>query len=126
MTTEINNPTYNFVNGVASLKDDCLNRPLDEASLRATRVFGKLMLTKGTKFDPTNHKMVQFLLSTSEKYIKAELFIIGSRGQIITDQRVFLNVAKENIAIQQGPNFWFVELIHPSVDVDACAIVEFK
>ena len=118
------NLNYNFDNAIMSLKDG--ENPLNEAELRKVRVFGKLMLNKGNKFDTEKRVLSQFIKSDSQNHIRAELFLLGSRGQIITDNRVFVNVQIEGIKIKQGRNFWFVELVHPSIDIDSCESVEFE
>ena len=103
-----------FNNAVGSIKE---GESVNEEALRNTRVFAKLMLSKGNKFDATiKPKLGDFLLSESNKFIRAECFIIGSRGQRITVDKLFINVNVENISMKPVQGGWIVELIHPSFD----------
>ena len=102
-----------FNNAVASIKD---GESVNIEALRETRVFAKLMLAKGTKFSATKPKLKDFLLSESGEFIRAECFILGSKGQRITVDKLFINVAVKDTAMKPIQGGWVVELIHPSFD----------
>lgn len=106
---------YNFDNAVASLKDGA--KPLNEEALRETRVFAKLMLPAGSKYDSIQSPN-DFMLSESGEFIRAEMFIVNKRGTMVTDHRTFVNVRKDakiqRIAKQK---LFFVELIHPTLNL---------
>jgi len=113
----------NFVNGLATLKDS--NTVIDEAVLRQTKVYGKLMMSKGIKFGEVTDRS-QFLLSDSGDFIRAELFIIGKNGTIVTDNRLFLNVAIDSdIGIDEVNKCYVVELIHPRFDPSKLVKADF-
>lgn len=113
-----------FTNGVATLKAGA--KPIDESVFREHRIFGKLMLVKGNKFDPKHKKLDQFLKNESGTFIRAEAFMIGKSGQMISlGSRIFLNVELKGIEIYQNDNFWFVEMQHPKVDVTSLKPVKF-
>ena len=104
----------NFTNAVASIKDGAT---INESALRETTVYGKLMLKAGMKFDKVKSTK-DFLLSDSKKFIRAELFIINKRGNMVVDQRLWLNVSIEaKIMKDTSTKMYFVELIHPTVDL---------
>jgi len=106
-----------FNNGVASVKRGF---SIDESKIRECNVYAKLMLNKGTKYADK-----AFLKSQSGEFIKAELFIIGSRGQIIMDNRMFVSIDPTKSNLQTNGNMWFVELQHPSLDVSQCETAEW-
>lgn len=125
MNEQNNEQHINFNNALASLIPGA--KPIDEEALRGVKVFGKLMLKRGNKFDETNTSLDQFIASENGDHIKAEMFILGSRNQIISQgKRVFLNVQKEGIQVIKADKFWFVELIHPTLDLSTCEVVEFS
>lgn len=111
------NQIISFNNGLASVKEDFT---IDEAKLRNCRVFAKLMLNKGTKYSDKS-----FLTNEEGTFIRAELFIIGSLGQIIYDQRMFVNIDPNKSKLQTNGTMWFVELQHPSLDPDKAEVVEW-
>lgn len=104
----------NFANAVATLKDGAT---INESALRETTVYAKLMLQAGMKFDKV--KSVQdFILSAKGEHIRAELFIINSKGNMVIDQRLWVNVDKSaKIMRDDHSRMFFVELIHPTVDL---------
>ncbi len=107
--------TISFNNAVATLKD---NAVIDEAGLRSTAVYGKLMLQAGMKF-ATVKSVKDFLLSDSKKFIRAELFYINKHGTMVVDQRLWLNVAIDaKIMKDASTKMYFVELIHPVINLD--------
>lgn len=104
----------NFNNAIATLKDEAV---IDEAGLRATQVYAKLMLKSGMKFDKVK-SVKDFLLSTKGSHIKAELFYINNRGNMVIDNRLWLSVDKDaKIMKDANSRMYFVELIHPTVDL---------
>ena len=107
----------NFNNGVASVKEGFT---IDESKLRQVTVYAKLMLNKGTK-----HSDKSFMKSQSGAFIKAELFIIGSKGQIILDNRLFVSIDPTKSKLLTNGSMWFVELEHPSLDVSKCESAEW-
>jgi len=107
----------NFNNGVASIKEGFV---IDESKLRNCNVYAKLMLNKGTKYADKS-----FMKSQSGNFIKAELFIIGSKGQIIYDNRLFVSIDPSKSKLLTGDNIWFVELEHPSLDVSQAESAEW-
>ena len=110
-----NNNSINFVNALATVKD---NASINEVGLRDTTVYAKLMLKSGKKFN-TVKSTKDFLLSESGKYIKAELFYINKRGIAVYDNRMWLNVAIDaKIMRDDASKMYFVELIHPTLDLD--------
>lgn len=109
------NQLISFNNGIASVKE---GQTVDEQALRNTQVYAKLMLSKGNKFNAKTKSMDQFILSESKEYISAEMFILGSRGQMIVVDKVFLNINPTQSSIKPFNNSWVCELIHPSFDVD--------
>lgn len=114
---------YNFNNAVASLKDDA--KPLDEAILRDTKVYAKLMISKGNKFEDVKSRDM-FMLSSEGNYIRAELFILKSNGQMVIDHRVFVNVdINSKIMANKAGKFYYVELIHPTIDVSKDEAIDF-
>jgi hypothetical protein len=106
-----------FNNGVASVKEGFI---IDESKLRATTVYAKLMLNKGTK-----HADKSFMKSASGAFIKAEAFVIGSKGQIVFDNKLFLSIDPTKSKLLTNGSMWFVELEHPSIDVSKCESVEW-
>ena len=107
--------TISFNNAVATLKDGAV---IDEAGLRTTAVYGKLMLQAGMKFDKVK-SVKDFLLSDSKKFIRAELFYINKHGTMVVDQRLWLNVAIDaKIMKDTSTKMYFVELIHPVINLD--------
>ena len=107
----------NFNNGIASVKEGF---NIDESKLRNCNVYAKLMLSKGTKYVDKN-----FMKSKSGEFIKAELFIVGSNGQIIFDNRVFVNIDPKKSKLLTSNNMWFVELEHPSLDISKAESAEW-
>mgnify|MGYP003589760131 CR=1 FL=1 len=104
-----------FDNAVATLKEGAV---IDEAGLRTTAVYGKLMLQAGMKFDKVKSTK-DFLLSDSKKFIRAELFYINKHGTMVVDQRLWLNVAIDaKIMKDASTKMYFVELIHPVINLD--------
>lgn len=108
-----------FTNGLATLKDGFT---IDEGALRKARVYGKLMLNKGMKFDAVK-SVSDFMASENGQYIRAELFIVNSTGNMVIDQRMWLNVSKDALIMRddQSRMFW-VELIHPIVDLSKSTV----
>ena len=106
-----------FNNAVASVKDGFT---IDESKLRQVTVYAKLLLNKGTK-----HSDKSFMVSKSASFIKAELFIIGSKGQIILDNRLFVSIDPTKSKLLTNGSMWFVELEHPSLDVSKCESAEW-
>lgn len=105
----------NFNNAIATLKDDAT---IDEAGLRSTQVYAKLMLKSGMKYDKVKSTK-DFLLSDSKKFIRAELFYINKHGTMVVDQRLWLNVSIDaKIMKDESTKMFFVELIHPTVNLD--------
>ena len=118
----MSNTIIPFNNAVASIKD---GESVNIEALRETRVFAKLMLAKGNKFDSTKKpKLANFLTSESKEFIRAECFILGSKGQRITVDKLFINVAVKDIAMKPFQGGWIVELVHPSFDVTEFDTVE--
>lgn len=107
----------NFDNGIASVKEGFT---IDESKLRECSVYAKLMCNKGTKYADK-----QFMKSSKGSHIKAELFIIGSNGQIIFDQRLFVNIDPEKSKLLTNGSMWFVELVHTKLDVSKCKAVKW-
>ena len=99
----------NFNNGVASVKEGFT---IDESKLRQVTVYAKLLLNKGTK-----HSDKSFMMSKSASFIKAELFIVGSKGQIILDNRLFVSIDPTKFKLLTNGAMWFVELEHPSLNI---------
>ena len=107
----------NFNNGVASVKEGFT---IDESKLRQATVYAKLMLNKGTK-----HSDKSFMMSKSASFIKAELFIVGSKGQIIFDNRLFVSIDPTKSKLLTNGSMWFIELEHPLLDVSKCKSAEW-
>lgn len=104
----------NFANAVATLKDGAI---IDESALRNTVVYAKLMLNAGMKFDKVKSTK-DFILSAKGEHIRAELFIINNKGNMVIDQRLWVNVDKgAKIMRDDTTKMFFVELIHPTVDL---------
>lgn len=111
-----------FTNAVASIKEGV---ELDEARLRDTSVYAKLMLTSGTKFGTVTDRH-QFLLSEAGNHIRAELFYINKRNQQIFDQRLFVNVNIDaKILRDDTTKMYYVELEHPTVNLADSTEVDF-
>ena len=104
-----------FDNAVASLKENA--NPIDEAILRDTVVYAKLMLAKGVKADKKKVTIKDFLLSDKGTYIKAELFILNRNNSVVYDKRLFVNVDPTKSVIRKLNGMFFVELIHPTVNL---------
>lgn len=105
----------NFANAVATLKDGAI---IDESALRNTVVYAKLMLNAGMKF-ATVKSTKDFILSAKGEHIRAELFIINNKGNMVIDQRLWVNVDKSaKIMRDDNSRMYFVELIHPVVNLD--------
>lgn len=105
----------NFNNAVASIKDGEI---INEEALRNSTVYAKLMVRAGKKFD-TVKSVKDFLLSDSKKFIRAELFFINKHGTMVIDQRLWLNVSIDaKIMKDASTKMYFVELIHPTVNLD--------
>ena len=107
----------NFNNAIASVKEGFA---IDESKLRNCTVYAKLLLNKGTKYSDKS-----FMKSKSGDFIKAELFIIGSNGQIIYDNRLFVSIDPSKSKLLTSNNIWFVELEHPSLDVSKAESAEW-
>ena len=106
----------NFTNALATLKD---GTSINEEALRNTKVYAKLMLKSGGKFDQVK-SVKDFLLSDKGTHIRAELFIINKSGTMLTDQRLWLNVDIDALIMRDDVNnMFFVELIHPTVDLSS-------
>jgi len=104
-----------FNNAVASIKDGAT---IDEAGLRNTRVYGKLMLKAGMKFDKVK-SIKDFIPSESGKFVRAELFYLNKQGNMVVDQRLWLNVAVDaKVLRDDNTKMFFVELEHPTVNLD--------
>lgn len=111
-----------FTNAVASIKEGAV---IDEARLRDTTVYAKLMLTSGTKFGTVVDRH-QFLLSVSGNHIRAELFYLNKRGQQIFDNRLYINVNIDaKIFKDDTTRMYYVELIHPIIDLTNSVEVDF-
>jgi hypothetical protein len=111
-----------FTNAVASIKEGAV---IDEARLRDTTVYAKLMLTSGTKFGTVVDRH-QFLLSEAGNHIRAELFYLNKRNQQVFDQRLFVNVSIDaKILCDATTKMYYVELEHPTVDLANAVEVEF-
>lgn len=105
----------NFTNAIASTKDDSIQ--IDEATLRTTKIYAKLMLAKGEKFEAVTSRE-QFLLSESGDYIRAELFFINKNNNMLIDHRLYLNVAIDAVIKANTQNkFYYAELIHPTISL---------
>ena len=116
---------YSFKNGVASLKPES-NRPLDEGKLRETIVYAKLMLDKGGKYGEIKSR-TDFLTNEANTFIRAEMFILGSKSQIVYEKRVFVNVNIESKIMADPVNkIYYVELEHPSLDVSKSTEATFE
>lgn len=106
----------NFTNALATLKDGA---SINEEKLRETKVYAKLMLKSGGKFDQVK-SVKDFLLSDKGTHIRAELFIINSRGTMLIDNRLWVNVELDALIMRDDANhMFFVELIHPTVDLSS-------
>jgi hypothetical protein len=104
----------NFANAVATLKDGAT---INEEGLRNSVVYAKLMLKAGMKFDKVKSTK-DFILSAKGEHIRAELFIINGKGNMVIDQRLWVNVDKgAKIMKDEHSKMFFVELIHPTVDL---------
>lgn len=113
----------NFINGLATLKNEATI--INEEVLRQTKVYAKLMLSKGTKFEDVKDRS-QFLLSESGEFIRAELFVINKQGTAIYDNRFFVNVSKDAaILANSASRMYYVELLHPTVDLTQSVLVDF-
>jgi len=113
---------YGFDNGLASLRQGA--KPLEESVLRETTVYAKLMLSKGTKFGTVTDRK-QFFLSKEKKHIVAELFIIGSKNQIVYDKRVSVYVdINANLEVDDKNKMYYVQLVHPTRDDSQCKPLE--
>jgi hypothetical protein len=106
----------NFTNAVATLKDGAV---IDEAKLRDNKVYAKLMMKAGSKFgEPKSAK--DFLLSEKGTHIRAELFIITKSGNMVIDNRLWVNVNIDAYILRDdATRMYFVELIHPTVDLSS-------
>jgi len=114
------NQIINFNNAIVSVKD---GYTLNESVLRETKVYAKLMLAKG-KSVATVSSIDDFLLSAEAKHIRAELFIVNSRGTIIFDDRCFVNV---NVDAKKHKlnGMIYVELEHPTLNVEEATLLDF-
>lgn len=97
----------NFINGIASVKEGF---SIDEAKLRQCDVYARLLPAKGSKIADK-----KFIMSEKGNHAQAELFIVGSKGQIIVDHRMFVSVSKEHSELKFNGQFYFVELKHPTL-----------
>jgi len=116
-----------FTNGLASTKEEATSINLD--SLRTVKVYGKLMLNKGVSFEQAlkSKSFNSFLLSNDSEFIRAELFVVGKSNQIITDNRLWLNVSKDaDIQADSKAKMFWVEIIHPTFDPKQSKPVSFK
>jgi len=108
--------SIHFMNALANIKDDV---SIDEGRLRETRVYGKLMLKAGMKFDKVK-SVKDFLLSEKGEHIRAELFWINKNDCVVIDDRMWLNVAANaKIMRNDAGRLFYVELIHPTINLDA-------
>jgi len=113
----------NFVNGLATLKNE--QTVIDESVLRQTKVYGKLMMSKGTKFGEITDRS-QFLLSDSGEFIRAELFIVNKQGAIVVDNRLFVNVdINADISVDEDNKCYVVKLLHPKFDESKLVKADF-
>lgn len=108
-----------FANGVANIKE---GETVDMEKLRSKRLFGKLMLTKGSSFS-NEFDQNSFQLSDSGRSYRCQPFTIGSRNQIVESNKLFLYASIKGATIYEGGNMFFVELIHPTLDITKCKIV---
>lgn len=105
--------TIPFNNGFISVKD---GESIDLAKLRASTVYAKLFVTKGTKISDKLTKKT-FLTTEKGEHIKASLFIIGSRGQIVEVDKVWAFVDPKTSKILKNSSMYYCELHHPTLEV---------
>jgi len=111
----------NFSNAIATLKDGAT---INEEVLRSTKVYAKLMLQAGMKFE--NVKSTKdFILSDKGTHVRAELFIINKNDTMIIDNRLWVNVNIDAVIMRDDTTrMFFVELIHTTVNLSN-AVVAF-
>lgn len=111
-----------FDNAVATIKP---NSSVDMDKLRSQRLFAKLYLKPGTKFDQVT-SLQDFMLSQAGNHIVAEPFILGKANQIISSDKLFLSVDITAKFHKDSRNrMYWVELIHPTIDLSASEEVNF-
>ena len=116
------NTIISFENGLATVQE---GKQVDQSALRNTTVYGKIMLTKGTKITDVSSRD-QFLSSTSGEYLRAECFIVGNKGQIINVDKLWLNINKDaDIMFNEHMKAFVVELVHPTFDASSNKPVSF-
>jgi hypothetical protein len=109
----------NFSNAIATLKEGAT---INEEALRGTTVYAKLMMKSGMKFDNVKSPD-DFLHSTKGDHISAELFVITKSNSMLIDERLWLNVDKNATIMRDNNNrMFFVELIHPTVDLSSATV----
>ena len=101
--------TINFENGIASVKT---GMSVDEAKLRDTTVYAKLMLEKGTKLADK-----KFQYSESGTHIRATAFVINSRNIAVEVDKLFVNIDPTKSKLMKNEHSYYVELIHPQFNV---------
>lgn len=107
--TTTNLQTINFENGIASVKSGMY---VDEARLRETTVYAKLMLAKGTKLADK-----KFQYSESGTHIRATAFLINSRNVAVEVDKLFVNIDPTKSKLFKNEHSYYVELIHPQFNV---------
>jgi len=109
----------NFSNAIATLKDGAT---INEEVLRETKVYAKLMLQAGMRFE--NVKSTKdFILSDKETHIRAELFVINKNDTMIIDNRLWVNVNVNAVIMRDDTTrMFFVELIHTTVNLSNVVI----
>ena len=110
---ENNLQEISFTNARVAVKEQYT---LDENEMRSHKIYAKLYMNSGASFDNPS-----FMLSSTGKSYVADMFITGKSGQIITDRRVFVNVNLDSKILKDKVNkMYFVELIHPTLNMAEC------
>ena len=129
---------YNFENGLAVLKESAIHSPLNESALRDTKVYAKLILNKGIKMTTKSTKAKDLFQFTKDKvdpktgaitpsiYAKAELFILNRNNSMVIDQRVFVSIDLAKSAVFRNDQMFFVELVHPTIDLTTAKPVKLS
>ena len=102
----------NFTNATVNIKDGV---EVDLDKLNTTKLYGKLMMIKGSKFEEVvkSPRKMDFLLSDKGNHYRAEPFTIGRSGQVISvESKLWCNVdTTSKIMVDTVNRMFWVELI---------------
>ena len=107
----------NYTNAVVTVKENVV---VDEEKLSSTKIYAKLMMKAGSKFESVvlEPKLSDFLLSEKGDHFRAEPFVIGASGNIVSvGSKLWCNLNRDTkILVNEQARMFYAELIPQAFD----------